>query len=118
MTLEAHSGDETDGCTPDGQPRYAIVGVPWRAQRVTTWLRTIDRIHLSTHFKDNGRATPGAFPRYRIPTRRTEHKAGVVKGLPHNFYDASWLEALAESEVEELGMQSDLELSHTPAIQQ
>lgn len=85
---------------------------------MTTWLRTIDRVHLSTHFKDNGRATPGAFPRYRFPTRRVEQAAMPLKGLPRNFYDESWLETLTENEVEELNIQSDLDLSHTPAIQQ
>ncbi|KAH7909342.1 hypothetical protein BJ138DRAFT_1011025, partial [Hygrophoropsis aurantiaca] len=121
MSTDAHSGDESDhhsGNKDGRRPRYAIVGIPWRAPVVTRWIRDIDRVHLSTHFKSNGRATPGAFPRYRIASTRVEHNGEVVKGLPGNFYDPAWLETLDDLEMEELNRQPDVDFSHTTAIRE
>lgn len=117
MTMEADNGDEIDGCAAKDWSRYAIEEIPWRAQQATKWLRAIDHVHLFMHFKDNRRATPGAFSRHYILSHCIEHNVAPIKGLLYNFYNVAWLETLTESEVKELGMWSDLDISHAPAIQ-
>ncbi|KAG2084698.1 uncharacterized protein F5147DRAFT_589384, partial [Suillus discolor] len=112
LTFEAHSGDESE---VDG---YGIIGIPWRAPGLTRFFCIIDRCHISTHFKSNGRPTQGAFPRFRFPTCRVEADAEVIKGLPANCYNSVWLETLDEDEIDALNMQPVIDLKHTPAILQ
>jgi len=116
MTMQAVSGDETDHV--NGQVRYAETSIPWRSILARVFLRTFDRIHLSTRFTSAGRATAGGWPHRRVPSKRVERSWKLVKGLPVNFYDPVWLkENLDEHEQRQLNMQPAVDLSFTPSIE-
>lgn len=107
------SGDEIDNVQEE---RYAITKLPWRSEHITAWLRTFDHIHLSTRFKSNGQPKRGAFPHARIPSRRVDHQAEPVPGLPQNFYDPTWLLSMDDAAREALRIQPELNLTHTPMV--
>jgi hypothetical protein len=114
MPLEGMSGDETD--YGSSRPRYAITRLPWRNQSVQPWLRTFDRLHLSTRFGTDDRATPGQFPHPRVNSRRIEPYAKPVPGLPLNFYDPDWLEPLDKFERKELDIGPNVDLGFSSQI--
>lgn len=101
LATDGHSGDESDH--RNGRTRYIILKLVWRSQDLTAYLRVLDLVHLSTRFTRTGRATKGAWPRYRIVSKkRVDNDTAPVPGLPRNFYDAEWLASQSVEEVEAL----------------
>ena len=86
----------------------------WRAPEVKSVFRILDRLHLSTRFK-NGRATQGAFPHTRIESEREDHCEAPV-GLPANFYNSQFLDGLQAFQVENLRMAPAVHIEFSPAI--
>jgi hypothetical protein len=103
------SADEAEH--DDGQFRYVIVNPPWRSTLITPFLRLFDKIHLSTRFTSLGRPKRGAFPHRRIPSKRIDHSSKPVPGLPRNFYDKTWLASLDESEIANMDIQPDCDVT-------
>lgn len=89
MSSDESSGDERPAT---GQPsdRYHICQPKWRSSRVTTWLRTLDVIHLIDRGLGRGRD-----PRLRISNPdapRLSQSIEFVAYLPRNAYNEAWLE--------------------------
>lgn len=89
MSSDESSGDERP---TSGQPRdrYHICQPQWRSSRVTTWLRTLDVVHLIDRGLGRGRD-----PRLRISNPedpRVSQSIEFVAYLPRNAYNETWLE--------------------------
>jgi hypothetical protein len=108
-----HSPDES--AHEGGKNRYAITQMRWRNPSVHYFFRTLDRLHLSTRFSGAHRATRGAFPRIRVPSKRINHNP-VVKGLPENFYAPFYLEGLDEFQLAELNVRPAVEVYFSNSI--
>ena len=121
LGVQGHSEDETDRehTTPEGRPRYTIMKLEWRADMVTKYVRAMDVVHLSTRWTRGGRPRKGQFPRIRVAARnKVDTDAQAVPGLPRNFYDSNWLDALSEEERASLQiLDVDVDLSIPDAIQ-
>jgi hypothetical protein len=116
LDAEAMSSDEASH--DRGDNRYVISKLPWRSNDATKLLRTLDHIHLSTHFSANGkRAKRGSFPHRRFTSRRVEYDATPVAGLPVNFYDKDWVEDnLDKRERRSLGFRPAIDLTLTASL--
>ncbi|KAL0957382.1 hypothetical protein HGRIS_001184 [Hohenbuehelia grisea] len=110
----AMSGDDADHRKDD--LRYIKAHPTWRSKmhNVTQFFETLDALHLSTRFADDGRPLPGQFPHRRKKSSREELFGSVPHGLPENFYDAQWLEKSGRRE--ELGIKPPVDLNFSPAI--
>lgn len=87
MSSDESSGDERP--TSSQSDRYHICQLQWRSSRVTTWLRTLDVIHLVDRGLGRGRD-----PRLRISdpeAPRLSRSLEFVTHLPRNAYDEAWL---------------------------
>ena len=100
----------------NGEFRYVITNLPWRAPRVAEFMKVFDKIHLSSRFTSMDRPKRGAFPHRRIPSRRVDHSSKPVPALPINFYERTWLDSLSEFELQELNVQPPFDLSFTPSV--
>ena len=69
---------------------YEATQLPWRAKWLTKVVRTMDLLHLSSHFTANGKVKKGAFPRLRVTGKKVDEEAVPPAGLPRNFYDEEW----------------------------
>lgn len=117
LGVDGHSGDESDHLPT--QSRYAIMNVPWRSGDCKKYLRALDLVHLDKRFDYNGRPTKGAWPRTRVISRRSgDGPSKPVRGLPRNFYDASWLAAQSPETVRSLRiLDTTVDLSIPPSVQ-
>lgn len=89
------SSDESDDEL--GATVYTTRKLPWRAPRVTLWLRAMDAFYLANLANDIGRLQRGKTPHYRINSTQSSKLGRPVEGLPRNFYDAQWLSQLHPS---------------------
>jgi hypothetical protein len=88
---------EEDGMSSDerdaGDDRCLYSTRPfWRNSSITDWLQNIDSI---------GSGSINTTARYEVKRQRSskvDTESRVVKGLPVNFYDASYLSTLDESQ--------------------
>lgn len=108
MSSDESSGDEII----PGQPseRYHICQPRWRASRVTTWLRTLDVIHLIDRGLGRGRD-----PRLRITDQenpRFSTSLEFVSRLPRNAYDDTWLGARNDTNFTILPSEESYDFSH------
>lgn len=117
LSANAMSGDETEHNSDGEVTHHVITRLPWRHSAIDNWLRTFDQLHMSTRFNSSDLPMRGQFPHVRATSSRPErYIAGVVKGLPRNFYDPTYLSSLTERERKNLCMQDELDLSFSPEI--
>lgn len=92
------SSDEEDHFR--GVRHYKVLPKRWRAPNLSPWLHVFDAAYRKERLGPFGQ-TPGAMPRIRTFTTAV-HAAGpvakVVKGLPLNAYDSTFLESLTPFE--------------------
>ena len=100
-----------------GLRRYQILPKKWRAPQLSNWLRVFDAAYRKARSQpfEPGQ---GAVPRVRIlagsqDTPYTARK--VVKGLPKNAYDPSFLNSLSTFEYNRLRITKPIEFAHTNA---
>lgn len=110
------SGDESDRSTKQKDKKYFVVRPIWRSQEVTEWLRVMDLVYISSRFAADGRATKGNWVRNRIQSTRVDRDSKPIPGLPHNFYDQTWLEAQTRREKKALKMREAIDLGHSEEI--
>ncbi|KAL0945368.1 hypothetical protein HGRIS_000866 [Hohenbuehelia grisea] len=110
----AMSGDDTDHRNDDLS--YIKAHPKWRSKDrdITDFFDTLDALHLSTRFADDGRPLPGQFPHRRKKSSREELVGNVPPHLPVNFYDAKWLRNSKRRE--ELEVQPPVDLNFSAAI--
>lgn len=106
------SSDEEGPKTPEGTRRYVIHELPWRAQRITVFVRTLDLIRRQRRCEPRG-----------SPFRHREEgdlvsKRPAVHKLPTFSYNDSWLKGLSDMvyfglDVREDAEELDLSLSVT-----
>jgi len=92
--------------------RYKILKVQWRSMEVTKWLRTMDLIYSGTKINEDGTAAPGNEFRKCYPSDKTQIGQPIM-GLPRNFYDAKWLQALSPSQLAVLNVQPKIDINFT-----
>ena len=107
------SGDET--VHEGGKLRYAITSTEWRAPVLRFVFRILDRLHLSTRFTADHRATRGAFPHIRVPSNRKDYR-GPPGMLPANMVDFVYLNRLEQHEKARLMLQAEATISFSPAM--
>ncbi|KAJ3723533.1 hypothetical protein DFJ43DRAFT_1158218 [Lentinula guzmanii] len=91
------SSDEEDPGMSKPSMAYNIREPKWRSEEVKRWLRLLDFVHLESRCSMEGyqfRFSRGAPPRLRVDNNNKSSNAKYVRGLPSNFYDAGWLEAM------------------------
>ncbi|KAJ3710616.1 hypothetical protein DFJ43DRAFT_1162117 [Lentinula guzmanii] len=91
------SSDEEDPGMSKPSMAYNIREPKWRSEEVKRWLRLLDYVHLESRCSTEGfqfRFSRGAPPRLRVDNNNKTSTAKYVRGLPSNFYDAGWLEAM------------------------
>lgn len=112
LTTEGTSGDEKDTSDlPRVPPRFLIEKLEWRSRELTTLLRDLDLLHVSTRFDEKGRPSPGNWPRYRVEGPTVDSTTPPTIGLPINCYDAEWYEFLDEEQRAALEVQPKINLS-------
>ncbi|KAH7908072.1 hypothetical protein BJ138DRAFT_406823 [Hygrophoropsis aurantiaca] len=101
LGVDGMSSDESDHEAGHGEASYVIKRKVWRAKAISTWLRTLDSLHLRARYKGEWKASSGAWPHLRMTsTTKSERKA--VPGLPKNFYSKKWINQLDEFESTDL----------------
>ncbi|KAJ3566227.1 hypothetical protein NP233_g7126 [Leucocoprinus birnbaumii] len=119
---EACSDDEAV-VTKEGKLYYRKLKPDWRSSEpeVELWFKTFDHLHMSTHFRRDGKRKRGRLPRHRVPPQKTGgsslEKENYPKGLPLNFYDATWLDALDKHQRKVLRVQPPIDLTFDDDIQ-
>lgn len=108
IVSEDDSGGEDSG--------YSIRRIEWRSAEVTTFMRSLDAIYLSSRFA-GGKCGRGSVPRERYPSLRQEYTVPKPR-LPLNFYNEAWLEALGESKKRSLDVKEPLSLQLSEGVQQ
>ncbi|KAI0027504.1 hypothetical protein K488DRAFT_74484 [Vararia minispora EC-137] len=104
ISVDAHSDDESDH--ESSSRRYVISVLCWRSAEARDVLRTLDLLHLSTHFRSDGTPTRGNWPRFRQPRAGAPVRTGeAAVGLPRNWYSDEFLASLTERKQEELDIQ-------------
>jgi hypothetical protein len=101
---ESDVEDESEPIPRIPKPTYWIVPLPWRSRQLVNLLRALDTLHLSTRFTQEGKPTPGQWPRVRKtrPTSRITYSVEAVPALPRCFYDEHWLATRTPWELEML----------------
>lgn len=107
IVSEDESGGEDSG--------YSITRIEWRSAEVTTFMRSLDAIYLSSRFAE-GKCGRGSVPRERYPSLRRELTAPKPR-LPLNFYNKAWLEVLGEGERMSLDAREPLSLQIPEEVQ-
>ena len=111
------SGDESDDGQAGEGPYYSVTTLPWRSHSFTDWCAPFDTVSLLNHYKSDGRRKRGNLPRPRQRGgRQVDQRSEPVKGLPLNFYNDAWLDALHEDAREALGIQPPIDLTHTADV--
>lgn len=95
LGIDSISSDEEDMTTKD-QLQYKVMSPSWRSAELGRFYRKLDWCHLESRLMRDGLLGPhfgkGAPPRVREHTGQSSASKGYVRGLPYNFYDATWLE--------------------------
>lgn len=73
---------------------YRVKKKYWRAPELLPFLHSIDRV---TAQGKNATTTKGSQRYLRLPGEGESSEGPIVRGLPVNFYDASWLAKLQAS---------------------
>lgn len=113
---EAQNQDRGSQRAPQGR-RYRIIDSQWRSPEVTKWLRTMDLVYTGTKFHEDHTSMPGNQFRQRYPSIGSDEVPSQVRigrpiiGLPRNFYDAQWLQTLSPQQIEELGIQPEVDIN-------
>lgn len=113
------SGDESDRNakqTDKKYKKYFVVQPIWRSQEVTEWLNIMDLVYVSSRFAADGRAAKGNWIRNRVRSASVDRDSRPIPGLPHNFYDQSWLRSLTPKERKALGSRGAVDLRHNEEI--
>jgi len=110
------SGDESDRNAKQTDKKYFVLRPAWRSQEVTGWLHIMDLVYVSSRFGADGRPTKGNWIRDRVRSTRVDQDSKPIPGLPHNFYDQSWLGSLTSGERKALRMREAIDLSHSEEI--
>ncbi|KAH7905899.1 hypothetical protein BJ138DRAFT_1017065 [Hygrophoropsis aurantiaca] len=113
LGADGMSSDESGHEGQQGEAIYFVTHKPWRAQKLTTWLRTLDSLHLYFRYQGKWKATSGAWPHIRVTSTVSSERA-AVPGLPENFYSATWLETLSEFETTDLQPEAPMQIPDIP----
>ncbi|KAF7971542.1 hypothetical protein HWV62_20856 [Athelia sp. TMB] len=97
LGLSGMSSDESDHESGKGEPTYIIARKAWRSAAVTERLHVLDALHLRQRYRNESRATAGAWPRFRIPQVSKTSGRSAVLGLPRPYYNEQFLEGMASS---------------------
>jgi hypothetical protein len=109
LGTEGHSGDESNHRHRGNNKRCWIRVLPWRSKELTSYLRALDSLHLSSRYKASGRPMKGTMPHERyVRSRLLDEDSAPVCGLPLNFYDANWIEKQDSAYVQRLKIQYDV----------
>ncbi|KAH7903686.1 hypothetical protein BJ138DRAFT_1020240 [Hygrophoropsis aurantiaca] len=111
LGVDGMSSDESGHEGRQGEPTFFITGKPWRARSVTTWVRTLDSLHIHARYRGEWKATAGAWPRIRV-TSTVESQRAAVPGLPRNFYSGTWFKTLSEYEAADLQPETPMQAMH------
>jgi hypothetical protein len=84
----------------------------WWSVEVTTWLRTMDLVYVGTKFYEDNTAVPGNQFRLHYPSNITQIGWPII-GLPHNFYNATWLNTLTPEQLAVLDTQPEININFT-----
>ena len=76
----------------------------------------MDLIYVSSRFAADGRATKGNWVRDRVRSSRVDRDSKPIPGLPHNFYDQTWLRTLTPKDRKTLRVREAIDLSHSEEI--
>jgi len=76
----------------------------------------MDLIYVSSRFTADGRATKGNWVRDRVRSTKVDQNSKPIPGLPHNFYDQTWLRALTPKDRKALRVREEIDLSHSDEI--
>ena len=111
-----NDGQSRDEHVPHSDPPARRVFVLyWRSAELTELLMKLDALHMSTHFKSNGKPKPGRFPEIRKRmtgnSKYVDHDATPVRGLPRNCYDQEWLDGLSDELLTWLAPKPEVDLS-------
>ena len=98
----------------DGSVQYRILKKPWRAAELTPWLRVFDIIYLQQRLDSRSQ---GSLPQARIASDRVSDSRKVVKGLPSNAYNPTWLDRQSPLEKGRLRVGAQTySFVHTPSV--
>ena len=97
------SGDESEEGAHG--KRFLITSLPWRSEELAGFLEDMDVAHLATRWTPAGSWSKGNMPHVREgrdrQRPRIDDRCQVVEGLPRNFYDDDWLDALESNDPEQ-----------------
>ena len=119
FTPDVMSGDEEDSSyVPPPRlrcKRFIIRSMVWRNPALVDFCRVLDALYFSLRHLENGKWSRGHFPDERLRCGRTG-PGRTVPGLPHNFYNPTWLATLDPLEIEMLDMQPSVDLNFSEEI--
>lgn len=96
LGIESISSDEEDTSMGKDRIQFKVTNPRWRNTHVGQFYRKLDWCHLESRLVRDGLLGPhfgkGAPPRVREYTAQASTSQSYVRGLPYNFYDATWLE--------------------------
>lgn len=95
---------------PDNDRHFYSVRPHWREESVTRWLHSLDYIHSQKYDRDFQSAG------HREPSGKVDTDCKVVKGLPSNFYDWSYLNSLERYKYEGLDLRPLVSLEFCSSI--
>ena len=85
----------------------------WRHSSITDWLQRIDNIGANNEITSD--TTQSGYERRRSP--KVDKESRVVKGLPVNFYDLTYLDGLDELQYLDLDPKPVLSVEFSDSIQ-
>ena len=97
------SSDEEDA-TPGAFKQYHVFVKGWRSAALVELLRNLDALHRRYRSPQGQGSSQGSQPHIRYLSGQVANERKAVAGLPRAAYDANWLAARSEAELEELAI--------------
>lgn len=109
LTVEGHSGDETESEDVFGHRVVRRLRRPWLNQEISSLMCAIDTYFMEP--KDQaGVRKRGNLGLTRHTTAKNDDDRPYMVGLPANFYDSEWLKRLDEYEKAELNVRPPMNI--------